>query len=388
MIRKRRSAWSAMMSLAMATTVAAMLATGALAENQNDRGVKIGNARVYGYGDLHYNSPRGEDFPDSTLSDQADAHRFVIGVEYNWTDDLWLEAEVDFEHAAKDMELEFAQVSWKHSDAFGLRGGVVLMPVGPLNEHHEPTTYYSVERPQMDRFIIPTSWQEMGAGAFGHFSAPVPIDYTLYATANLNPSGFSADRGIRNGRGEVDEQPTTGAAIVGRVSVSPILGLTLGASGYHGTSSTEKTPILLSIGVDLWAFDAKWTHGPFELLGRYATLHIDHSADVTANNGGQADPVAERSTGWLAEGAIHTGQWLFPDSERDLVGFVRWQNIDTQDKIDPSAVRDATRDRDILTGGLAFYPHHDVVLKADVEHWKIGTGADANRYNLGIGFIY
>lgn len=348
----------------------------------------MGNIRIHGYGDMHYNSPRGSDFPDRANSDQADAHRFVIGVDYHWTDDLWLEAEVDFEHAAKEMEFEFGSVNWKHSDALGLRGGVLLIPVGPLNEHHEPPLFYSVERPQIDNFIIPTSWAELGAGAFGHLNTSWPINYTAYVTSNLDPSGFSAGSGIRGGRGGVDQQKTTGAALVGRVDVSPVIGLTLGASGYHGVASTEKMPALSSIGVGLWELDAKWMRGPYELQGRYAQLNIGDAAAVTANNGANNDPVAERSIGWLVEGALHTGAWLFPDSDRDIVPFLRYQKIDTQDRVPAGFTRNLNDDRTITTTGLAFYPHPDVALKADVEFWKIGTGAKEERFNCGLAFVY
>ncbi|MEK8022286.1 MAG: hypothetical protein AAB229_00595 [Candidatus Hydrogenedentota bacterium] len=363
----------------------------------DERGFELGNARIFGYGDLHYNSPRGTDFPDRRQADLADAHRFVIGVSYNWTERLSLHAEVDFEHAANaaDLEFELGHIDYRHSDALGFRAGVVLMPVGSLNEVHEPTTYYSVERPQIDNFIIPSTWQELGAGFFGTISAPFPIRYRTYAVSNLSAAGFSADQGIRGGRGKLKSQNTSGAAWVGRVEIEPLLGLTLGTSAYYGTASVFGTANgvtnvarLSSVGVNLWTGEVKYIKGPYELQGRYAVLNIGDAVAVSANNTGN-DPVAERSTGWLGEAAVHTGQWLFADdSDLDLVLFGRYQEIDTQERVSAGTTKNLAFDRNITTWGLAFFPHRDVALKADVEHWELSTGQSDERYNLGLAFIY
>jgi hypothetical protein len=366
-------------------------------ESERGLGLHIGNTKVFGYGDFHYNSPRGSDFPDRRQADLADVHRFVIGVSHDWSEELSLEAEVDFEHAANaaDLEFELGYVDYHPSTALGYRAGVILMPIGPLNETHEPPTFYSVERPQIDNMIIPSTWSELGAGVYGEVSAPFPIRYRTYVTSNLNAAGFNASTGIRGGRGKLKEQNTSGAAWTGRLEISPVLGLTLGASGYIGSASVFGTaagvsnaPRLSSVGVNLWEGDVKWVGGPFELQGRYAELNIGDAAAVSANNGTNTDPVAEKSIGWLVEGALHTGRWIFPNSEKDLVAFVRYQEIDNQHKVPAGMARNLLFDRQILTTGLAFYPHPDVAFKADVEFWEVATGAKEERINLGIAFVY
>src|SRR5437870_8191542 len=98
---------------------------------------------------------------------ELDFHRFVLGWEYEFTENLRVEAELDYEHAAKELELEEAYLEYDLLPAVSLRVGTLLMPVGPLNETHEPPLYYSVERPYVERYIIPTTWQENGAGFAG-----------------------------------------------------------------------------------------------------------------------------------------------------------------------------------------------------------------------------
>ena len=96
---------------------------------------------VHGYGELHYNSTdRGRT--------EIDNHRFVIGVHALLSDWIHLNAEIDFEHAAQELEFEFGYLDFLLQDSFNVRGGVVLVPVGFLNEFHEPPLFWSVERPE------------------------------------------------------------------------------------------------------------------------------------------------------------------------------------------------------------------------------------------------
>ena len=127
------------------------------------KGLRIGNrVTIFGYGELQYKNPIG-----TAQGDQFDFHRFVIGVGAEFTDWLIFESEVDFEHAAQDLELELAYLDFLVLPEFNVRTGIVLTPVGFLNEHHEPTMYYSVERPLFDTIVIPTSWFGAGVGFHG-----------------------------------------------------------------------------------------------------------------------------------------------------------------------------------------------------------------------------
>ena len=122
--------------------------------------------QFHGYGEFHYNNPETGTMDQSATS-EADVHRFVLGWTYEFTPVIRLDAEIDYEHAAREIELEYAHLDYDLSPTTSLRVGSLLMPVGPLNEFHEPPLYYSVERPYVQRSIIPTSWQENGLGMVG-----------------------------------------------------------------------------------------------------------------------------------------------------------------------------------------------------------------------------
>src|SRR3989304_5634713 len=129
-----------------------------------------GSLEIHGYGEVHYNNPEL-----GTLSSEAgsvlDFHRFVLGWEYVFNEKLRLDGEIDFEHAATEIELEYAFIEYDLAPTVALRVGSLLVPGGPLNEVHEPPLFYSVERPYVQRYIIPTTWQENGLGVAGQARA-------------------------------------------------------------------------------------------------------------------------------------------------------------------------------------------------------------------------
>src|SRR6185295_18797550 len=150
-----------------------------------------------GYMDFHYNNP---EFADATL----DFHRFVLLVTHSFTDRIRFVGELELEHALVEggeekgeLELEQAYVDFLFSRGFNVRAGMVLMPVGIINERHEPPVYYGVERPFVDTVIIPTTWFETGVGIHGEVGRG--WRYRGFVTAPLNAAEFSAEEGVREG---------------------------------------------------------------------------------------------------------------------------------------------------------------------------------------------
>ena len=115
---------------------------------------------VHGYGETHWSAVEG-------TQANVDQHRFVIGVHSEITDWIHLNAEIDFEHAAQTLEFEFGHLDFLVSNEINFRVGTMLMPMGNLNEFHEPNTFFTVERPDFHKYLMPSSWQQAGAGIFG-----------------------------------------------------------------------------------------------------------------------------------------------------------------------------------------------------------------------------
>ena len=113
---------------------------------------------------------------------QFDALRAIIYTGYRFNDNFVFNSEIEIEHA-KEAYLEFAYVDYQATENFGIRGGMLLVPMGLVNEFHEPTVFMGTDRPFTENKIIPSTWRENGAGIYGAFDK---ISFRLYAVNGLS----------------------------------------------------------------------------------------------------------------------------------------------------------------------------------------------------------
>ena len=348
--------------------------------------VSVGDRMKFsGYGEIHYNNPEfgtmNEDAPA-----QADVHRFVLGWLYEFTPGVRVDAEVDFEHAAQEIELEYAFLDCDLNSSLTLRTGSVLMPVGPLNEFHEPTTYYSVERPYVERYIMPTTWQEIGVGVVGR-SGSGALSFRGYVVTGLSASGFSTLDGIRGGLSHGFEAPAEDLAGAARLEYASTSGLAIGASGYYG-GADQGDAAMGDVFVGIGSADARFRRGGLDLRGVIYRTMLDGADSVSSVNG---ETIGEAMMGWYAEAAYDILRGDAGEGRtRSLVIFGRFEDFDTQEEIPtgPSFVRDPEAGRQLFSGGLAFYPIDKVAFKTDFEHWTDGSDAELNRVNFGAAFRF
>lgn len=336
----------------------------------------------HGYGELHYNNPRTGSTVPSEAPAQMDFHRLVLGWAYEFNDRMSLHVEIDFEHAvdAANLELEFAYLDFLFTPALNIRAGAVLMPVGPLNEFHEPPLFYSVERPYVQTYIIPTTWTEGGAGIFG---APIPgLRYRLYVVSSLNGANFSADQGIRGGRGKLKSQASDDIAVVGRVEYVGLPGLDLGVSAYRGGVNATDDPAFGSPKVGIWEGDLRARFAGLDLRAVYAVIDVDGAAELST----ATKVVGEKMLGWYAEAAYRLGDVM--GGRWDIVPFVRWEEFNTQEEVPSGRIADPRNDREVLTIGIAYYPDPQIAIKIDREKWEDAAGAEGVRWNAGLGFMF
>lgn len=356
--------------------VAVIIETGAPAARAGNDGSPLGTVALSGYGEMHYNHPSNDEA-------ELDFHRLVLGFATQVGRNIAFHAELDFEHAFTEPELEFAHLEFYYRDALSFRTGVLLMPVGPLNESHEPPLFYSVERPYVQKYVIPTTWQEPGAGVFGKLWDGV-VDYRVYAVGGLDATGFSGEEGLRGGRQHGAEAKAEDLAGVARVEYAPTLTVSVGLSGYYGYSSQGES----SLGhatVSLAEADGRVVLGELELSAVFAAAFVGDADSISVHND---DVVGERLVGFYGEAALHVLRYLLQDTSRDLVAFARYESIDTQDRVPAGFARNASYDRTVVTLGASFLPVSNVAIKADVELWKTDRGADWEQVNLGVGFMY
>ncbi len=341
----------------------------------------------HGYGELHYNNPEGSGVPGKDDPAQFDMHRTVFGWSYAWNDQISLHAEVDFEHSFKEPELEFAYLDYLMRPELNVRAGLMLMPVGPLNEFHEPPLFYSVERSYVNKFVIPTTWQEAGAGIFGSHAN---LQYRLYLVSGLNSKGFTAKDGIRKGRQHAAEAPSEEIAAVGRIEYIGVPGLTAAASAYRGGANQDKGT--KDVGVGILEGDLRYKKSGFDLTAVWVQINIDHPENAVDETGALTK-VGKKIMGHSFEVAYHLLPVLLPGTTKDLVPFVRWERFNTQKETPAAYVADPKYDRKVVTAGFAYYPIPEVAMKADWERWEDqGTDPaaehDGTRVNLGLAYMF
>lgn len=368
------------------------LVAAAVAEQQEAR--PLSPFSVGGYGEIHANFTEGSE--DGQSKDQVDIHRLVAFVGYDFADWIKFQAEIELEHAfvndgAKgELELEQAYVDFLLTDLANIRVGRVLTPLARINQHHEPTTFYSVERPNFAKHIIPSTWWSDGLGLFGNLAAN--LTYEAYLVAGMDGSKFS-DKGIRSGR--IKDVPSMNdMAATFRVDYHPLLmssaglgrNLRLGASFYHGginNGVAGKDPGI-SGDLTIYAADFSVSLRALELKGALALAEIDGAEGLEAG-------VAEEIFGYYVEAGYH----VMPEpwkagrlKNADAVFFVRYDEQDTQHKMSSGVAANADMDRYDWTFGLAFYPVPNLVLKADYQVLASAGADPADSINLGIGWQF
>ncbi len=339
--------------------------------------------RLHGYGELHLNHPKNGSMSQAA-GDEIDIHRWVIGLAYEFSDRIRMDMELDFEHAFNEPEFEYGFLEFNLTSGLSARVGSVLMPVGSLNESHEPPLFYSVERPYTEASMIPTTWQENGAGLVGRFMQG-KVALRAYATAGLDAVKFTMLDGLRKGRSKSVQSKIEDWAGVGRLEISPNKYLTVSTSGYVG-GADQSNPALGYVLVKIWEGDVKFRYEGFELGGTFLRTEINGAERVSAAAG---QSVGSAMQGGYAEAAYRFKKLLFPEgSPADLALFTRFERFNTNHEVPVGYTADPRAIRRILTIGLAFYPLSSVVLKADGEFWKDGTDDTVERLNVGAAFMF
>jgi hypothetical protein len=345
---------------------------------------------IGGYGEVHYTNATGPHTPGS-----VDVTRFVVYLAHNFSEKVTLRSELEVEDAkveggedGGEVALEQLYLDYLISPAFTLRAGLLLPPIGIVNEFHEPPTFNGVDRPLFDQVVIPTTWREIGVGAVGIIPGVQGLSYRAYLVNGLKASGFNAVSGIRGGRQEGKEASFANPSITGRLEWARS-GLRLGVSFWYGGSSNQDS--LLGTGtfdnaVGLLALDARYDLGPFMFRAVGARISVADAGAINAINGSQ---VGSRIAGGYAEAAYNVLSALAPASMQRLNAFVRYENFDTQAKVPSGVIKDETLARRITTLGLTYKPLYNVVLKGDYQlrRNKADAGED-ELMSLGVGYQF
>jgi hypothetical protein len=341
---------------------------------------------ISGYMDFHFNRPEGND-------PILDFHRFVLIFSHSFSPRIRFVAELELEHAfvegaeaSGEVELEQAYVDFLITRGFNIRAGMLLVPMGIINERHEPPVFNGVERPFVDTVIVPTTWFEGGAGVHGEIGRG--LRYRAYVMAPLNALEFSADEGIRNGRQRGSQSNIRHAAVAARAEYVGIPNLTIGASAWSGTSNFLMPRVGATVRIG--EADVRFKRDRLELRGEFAQVAIGDAARLNTSIQqltGVSPNVARALRGFYGEAAYRV--WASGPA-RDLMPFVRYENFDTQFRMPAGYVPLKELDRSAWVVGATYYPDPDVAVKIDYV-WQRNQSPiikAPNSLNVGLGWWF
>jgi len=366
---------------------------------QVGKGLSIG-----GYGEANYQvrvDDQGErDNGKLKNPDNADLERLVLYAGYKFTDKILFNSELEFEHASVegsgngngDVSVEFAALDFFINPMANVRAGMVLIPMGFINQIHEPPFYFGNNRPEVERQIIPSTWREIGVGLFGELLPN--LTYTTYVVNGMDAADFSG-AGIRSGRQKGAQALAEDLAFVGRVDYAPSVlpGVSFGGSAYLGNSGQNQ--IFDGQKVDaftqLYEGHVQWKYRGLEFRTLGSWGHIDDAGVLSAyrkNNALKDAVVGEENYGWYTEVGYDVLPLLFRDTTQYLAPFFRYEQMDTIASVAPGFSDDESKDREIYQFGLQYKPIPNVVIKADYRNFTAKKGSVPDDFNLGFGFIF
>lgn len=314
-----------------------------------------------GYGEIHYNNKK------NGKTDEVDNHRFVLFVEHEFTDDVRFVSEIELEHSIAgegkggEVEVEQAYVEWDYANNHRVAIGQFLLPVGLINETHEPDTFYGVERNAVEKNIIPATWWEAGVKLHGELAPGLNYDIAMHSGLNTPGVGSKAFL-VREGRQKVGQALAEDMAYTGRLKYTGIRGLELAVAVQHQDDISQ------GLGIDkasafFWETHFAYQIEQFALRGLYASWDIDGKGASAFGR--------DEQNGWYMEPSYR----LTPK----LGVFARYSEWDN------SAGNNVDTEVEEISLGLNYWLVENVVLKMDLADQSNGDG---DSVNLGIGWSF
>jgi hypothetical protein len=388
--------------------------------------IRFTKFRVGSYGEILYQkmdySPNRYNYSNGAPSQ----NRSIIGIprmnlsfDYKLTPTITIGAEIEFEYGGTgtEMEVEYDEageyeaevekggevaieqlhITKKFSDAFSLRVGHIIVPVGQTNPYHEPIKFFGTTRPEGEKTLIPLTWHETGISIFGTVKR---WHYEFQLVNGLDANGFSSEYWVSSGKqGRYENTKMTQPALAGRIENTSIKDLRLSLSGYYGNSAknTEKPEKMSGIkgNVSIISSDAEYKNNRFVIRANVLAGHLTDSYQISQINKNLQEasqykrtPVGSDALTW----AIETGYDIFPllniKSKDKLFPFIRYEYYNSMENTAKEILADKRYKRNVITAGFNYYPLPNLALKIDYAHRTLGNGDFNNENTMGIALVY
>jgi len=324
---------------------------------------------------------------------------------YNFTSKTQFVSEIEFEYA-KELWVEQAFIQHKISPFLNFKAGLMLVPMGIVNEYHEPTTFNGVERPIIDNKIAPSTWREVGVGFSGTI-LPISLKYQLYVMGGLNGYDtkgiFNGSKGLREGRQKGSKAYLNSPAYTGKIEYFGIKNLNLGISYYGGKSQSklfqnldQNDPVQLAtadssvVNINMLGFDGRYSWQGLHLRGQFYWIHLENTDQYNLFTGtnGVSNDLGSQMLGYYAEIGYNLLKFC-TKTKSQLIPFFRYEFYNMHHAVGTVALTNESYRNTMLTTGLTFKINEGVALKSDVQFAKSALDTEwTTTLNFGFGIMF
>ncbi len=353
---------------------------------------------IGGYGNAFYQRSLPE------KSSLADLERVVLFVGHRFTPTITFFSELEVEDAkvsggedGGEVAFEQAYVKFDLDPDHYLTAGLFLPRIGILNESHLPTSFNGNERTQVETYVIPSTWRELGVGFYGNASA---VNYSVALVNGLSSEHFVHGSGIREGRFEGRNAGANNLALTGALQVAAGDCRTQLSAYYGGTvGAPPATADSLGLSGGIFGTPVAVTEADFQyqhdalslrLLGAFISI-----PDADKINGAYGNNTPKSLYGGYAEIGYDLLAGAQDGARRSLVLFARYEKLDLNASIPANGVSDPGLNQFHLISGLSYLPDPNIVIKVDVRYRQTadpgpvdGERRAATFLNLGIGYSF
>jgi hypothetical protein len=362
---------------------------------------------IGGYGNAYYS----RDFNEKTAT--ANLARVVLFVGHQFNERITFFSELEVEDAkvsggedGGEIAFEQAYVRFALDRNHSVAAGLFLPRIGILNEDHLPTSFYGNERTQVETWILPSTWREIGVGLQGNLEG-YPLSYSVALLNGLNSAAFEHGSGIREGRYEGRNASANNLALTGalRWSRGPIR---TQVSGYYGGTVGVNASMADSLKLNGGLFGTPIAIGEADLQYEASGIRIRLLGTIVSiPNAFEIDRAYDNNTPQREYGAYAELGYDFlahreEPEPQSLIAFIRYETLDMNASIPSNGITDGTLNQQHVIFGINYLPMPNVVIKADVRLMQTGdqnpvlnAGPAAQAFktsntffNLGIGFSF
>ena len=347
-----------------------------------------------GYGQIDYNQPIDKDFRQNG---KLDIHRLILFAGYEFNEKTKFITEIEFEHVS-EVYIEQAYLNYQLLNNMSVKGGLILIPMGIINEYHEPPSFNGVERPNVDKNIVPTTWREIGLGVDGRLNS-ASLRYQVYVVNGFNgydgTGKFKGSNGLRSGRQKGAESYISSPNLATKIDYFGISGLKLGLSGYFGKSQStlydgldknddvaKTTADSSVIGINMVGLDYRYSISGFHTRGQFIYSKFSNVKEYNMFTG---KDLGESMIGYYAEVSydiFHKNSSI----QNELTPFFRFEQYNTHNSVVSGMTKNDAYNITELIFGFALKMDRGAAFKVDYQMYK---STDESRYNsilnMGIG---